>query len=445
MKYRVIAAAAVVAAVSLAVAGCSSSGSNGSSGSSGSLKGQTITYWSSQQGSSLATTKTDLEPIIKEFKKETGINVDVTVIGWNNLQTKEQTAIDSGVGPDVMNIGNTWSPTWQASGAFLPFDSANMKAIGGSSKFVKSALETGGSHTPYTSVPIIGLAYGLYYNKAMFAAAGLKPPTNWTDFVTDAKKLTDPAKGVYGVGLEAGDYTENVHFAFMTGVQNGGSWFSKKGDPTFTSNANVQGVLRYLDLMQTDKVVNTADAEYSNGTEAGADFAKGKVAMIVNQNNDVATLTADGMNVSQYGVVPIPAPANAPKQISSGVNGINISIMKNTKHKAAALEFVKFMTSAFAQKEMAVPFNSIPVITSLAGKTDFAPTKELVTEFSNIYGTRSVPYPLVSAEAAFETNVGQAMNQMFAQYATSGTPLTAAQVKADLATAEQKTAAQSAG
>jgi multiple sugar transport system substrate-binding protein len=292
-------------------------------------------------------------------------------------------------------------------------------------------------------VPIIGLAYGLYYNKAMFSAAGLTPPKTWEEFVSDAQKLTDPAKGVYGVGLEAGDYTENIHFAFMNGVQNGGSWFNTKtGQATFTSNANVQGVLRYLDLMQTDKVVNTSNAEYSNGTEAGADFAKGKVAMIVNQNNDVATLAADGMSTSQYGVVPIPAPANAPRQISSGVNGINISIMKNTKHKAAALAFVKFMTSAYAQKTMAKPFNSIPVITSLAGKTDFAPTQDLINEFSNIYNHRSVPYPLVSAEASFETNVGQAMNQMFAQYATTGKPLTAAQVKALLATAEQKTNAQ---
>lgn len=441
MKYRVIAAAAVVAAVSLAVAGCSSGGGSGSS--SGSVKGQTITYWSSQQGSSLATTKADLQPIIKKFKAETGINVNVTVIGWNNLQTKEQTAITSGVGPDVMNIGNTWSPTWQASGAFLPFDSSNMKAIGGSGKFVKSALQTGGSKQPYTSVPIIGLAYGLYYNKAMFSAAGLTPPKTWEDFVSDAQKLTDPSKGVWGVGLEAGDYTENIHFAFMNGVQNGGSWFdAKTGKATFTSNANVQGVLRYLDLMQSDKVVNPSNAEYSNGTEAGADFAKGKVAMIVNQNNDVATLAADGMDTSQYGVVPIPAPAKAPRQISSGVNGINISIMKNTKHKAAALDFVKFMTSSYAQKQMAKPFNSIPVITSLAGKTDFAPTQELISEFTNIYNNRSVPYPLVSAEASFETNVGQSMNQMFAQFATSGTPLTAAQVKSDLSTAEQKTNAQ---
>jgi multiple sugar transport system substrate-binding protein len=436
MKYRAIAAAAIVAAVSLTVAGCSS-GTSGSGSSA--AAGTTITYWSSQQGTSLATTKTDLAPIIKKFTEETGVKVNVEVIGWNDLQTREQTAITSGVGPDVMNIGNTWSPTWQATGAFLPFDSANMKAIGGSSKFVPAALETGGvAGKDYTSVPIIGLAYGLFYNKAMFSAAGLTPPTTWEELVTDAQKLTSPSTGVYGMGLEAGSYTENVHFAFMNGVQNGGEWFNSKGDPTFTSAANVDGVLRYLDLMQTDKVVSTSNAQYSNGTEASADFAKGKVAMIVNQNNANSSLQADGMSVDKYGVVPIPSPSNAVKKIGSGVNGINVSIMKNTKHKDASLEFVKFLTSPWAQKEMAEPFSSIPTLKGL--KANFAPTPDQITTFSHIYNNLAVPYPLATGEASFETTVGNAVNTLFANIAT-GQTVTSAEVKAALSTAEQKTAA----
>lgn len=437
MKHRAIAAAAVLAALSLTIAGCSGSGGSGSGASANA--GTTLTYWSSQQGTSIATTKSALAPILSKFTAQTGIKVNLEVIGWNNLQTREQTAITSGVGPDVMNIGNTWSPTWQATGAFLPFDSANMKAIGGSGKFVPAALQTGGvAGKPYTSVPIIGQAYGLFYNKAMFASAGLTPPTTWEEMVADAQKLTDPSKGVYGMGLQAGNYTENLHFAFMNGVQNGGAWFNSKGDPTFTTDPNVQGVLRYLDLMQSDKVVSTSDAQYSNDNEASADFANGKVAMIVNQNNANATLESDGMSVDKYGVVPIPSPSDAKKQVASGVNGINISIMKNTKHKDAALKFVKFMTEPFAQKTMAEPFASIPVLKGL--KTDFAPTSEQEDQFSKIYGTLSVPYPLATGEASFETTVGQAMNTMFAQYATSGTPLTAAQVKASLRTAQEKTA-----
>ena len=77
----------------------------------------------------------------------------------------------------MLNIGNTWAASLQSTGAFMPFDDAAMKAIGGKDKFVKTAMDTGGApgQDP-TSVPLYGLAYGLYYNKAMFAAAGLTPP-----------------------------------------------------------------------------------------------------------------------------------------------------------------------------------------------------------------------------------------------------------------------------
>src|ERR1019366_2412106 len=99
------------------------------------------------------------------------------------------------------------------------------------------ALDTGGAPgKTVTSVPLYGLVYGLYYNKKMFSDAGLTPPTTWEDMVADAKKLTDPAKGVYGMSLAAGSYTENIHFAFINSAQNGASFFDSKGNPTFTSD-----------------------------------------------------------------------------------------------------------------------------------------------------------------------------------------------------------------
>ena len=98
----------------------------------------------------------------------------------------------------------------------------------------------------------------------MFTAAGLTPPTTWEDLVTDAKKLTTGGK--YGFALAAGSYTENAHFAFINAAQNGAELFDSKGNPTFTSDGVVDGIKRYLDLMQTDKVVNVGNAQYDNGS-----------------------------------------------------------------------------------------------------------------------------------------------------------------------------------
>ena len=422
---------AVIAAASFALVatGCSSSGS----GSSSSASGATITYWASNQsGGPTSDDVKILTPILAHFTKETGIKVNLEVISWTDLQNNINNAVSSGSGPDVVNIGNTWAPYLAATKAFVPFTGAAAKAIGGTSRFVPSALATGGlaGQAP-TSVPYIGLTYGLFYNKAMFSAAGLTPPTTWEDMTADAKKLT--TANVEGIGLVAGSYTENVHFAFITGEQNGGSWYDSSGKPTFTTAANVNGVLRYLDLMQ-DGLVAKGDAEHTDGSQAPADFAKGKIAMFVSQNNANTTLTADGMDASKYGVVAIPAPSGA-KDVASGIQGINLSIFKNSKNQAADLQFVKFMTSSYAQGKIGLPFGTIPVAKGITAQ--FSTDKAFESTFQNIYNTKSQPYPLVASEGAFEQNVGTAINNLFATIATGGT-VTAADVKAALQTAQDK-------
>ncbi|MDN4615764.1 sugar ABC transporter substrate-binding protein [Leifsonia sp. F6_8S_P_1B] len=429
MRKRAIAAAAIAAAVSLVVAGCS--GSGGGSGSSGS--GSTITYWASNQGTSLDNDKQVLTPVLNDFTKQTGIKVKLEVIGWNDLQTRIQTAVTSGQGPDVLNIGNTWAASLQATGAFLPFGDSEMKAIGGEDKFVKTALETGGaSGQTVTSVPLYGLAYGLYYNKKMFSDAGVQPPTTWEELVAAAKKVTTGS--TYGFSLAAGSYTENAHFAFINSAQNGGAWFDKDGKPTFTTSENVDGIKRYLDLMQADKVVNTSNAQYDNGVQAVNDFATGKVAMILSQNNADSSIVANGMKSDQYGVVPFPSPEGG-KPVASHVAGINLSIFKNTKNKDAALKFVKYMTSEDTQATLGKPFATLPVLNG--AKATFTDNAEEAATFQKIYNEMSKPLPLVPAEDQFENTVGKAMNDMFAKIATGGT-VSDSDIKSALQTAQDQ-------
>ena len=413
MKIRSIAAVATISALALATAGCGTGGDTGS----GAGGGDTLTYWASNQGTSLQNDKEVLQPLLDKFEDESGVKVDLEVIGWNDLQTRIQTAVTSGQAPDVVNIGNTWATSLQATGAFLPYGDAEMEAIGGADKFVKTALDTGGAEgETVTSVPLYGLAYGLYYNKKMFADAGLTPPETWEDMVSSAKTLT--AGDVTGLSLAAGSYTENAHFAFINAAQNGAELFDDEGKPTFTSDGVVSGIKRYLDLMQTDKVADVGNAQYDNATKAVADFANMKAAMIISQNNADNSITAAGMTSDQYGVVPFPAPADGEK-VASFIAGINLSIFKNTKNKDAALEFVKFMTSEDTQNAVGKPFASLPVLEGVA--PSFTDNAEEAATFQEIYSTMSQPLPLVPAEDQFESTVGKAMNEMFATIATGGT------------------------
>ena len=123
------------------------------------------------------TTRQILAPELNKFEKQTGIKVKLEVIGWPDLLNRILAATTSGQGPDVLNIGNTWSASLQATGAFCRSTRQALDAIGGKDRFVDAALadRRRGGQGP-ASVPLYSLAYGLYYNKKMFADAGITAP-----------------------------------------------------------------------------------------------------------------------------------------------------------------------------------------------------------------------------------------------------------------------------
>src|SRR3954447_2444218 len=153
-------------------AGCGGGSGNGSAG--GSSASKTLTYWASNQGRSIEQDKQVLTPELQKFQQQTGIKVNLEVIAWPDLLNRILAATSSGQGPDVLNVGNTWSASLQATGAFVNFDDTTIAKVGGKSRFIPSTLtSTGAAGKPPQFVPIYGLAYGLFYNKKLFKEAGL--------------------------------------------------------------------------------------------------------------------------------------------------------------------------------------------------------------------------------------------------------------------------------
>ena len=407
-------AAATTAALSLAA--CGSSGSNSATSAH-----PTITYWASNQGTSLQDDQQVLGPQIAKFTKQTGIKVKFQVVPWTTLLTQITAATVSGKGPDVLNIGNTWSASLQATGAFLPFTSSVMTQIGGSSRFLAGSLSaTGAAGQPPAAVPLYSLAYGLYYNKAEFAAAGISgPPATWTQFVADAKKLTKG--GHYGLTLEAGQIPENIHLAFELSQQQGGSFYNSAGKPTFDTPQNVAAIKQMIDFMQADKIASPSDAQYSKGTEALSDYATGKAAMVFWQAAS-GSLAKLGMKASDIGVAPLPLPSPMPaggKQITSMVAGINMAIFKDTKNLTAAEKFVKFMTSTPEQESLNATYGSLPTVQP--AYSDPAFNTPAVHTFRTILTSTAAPMPAVASESQFETAVGTAIIHLYADAATGKT------------------------
>ncbi len=424
----------MVLACGLAAAGCSSDDGSGSDD-------QTLTYWASNQGTSLENDEEILTPELEKFTKETGIEVELEVISWDNLLNRILAATTSGEAPDVLNIGNTWSASLQATGAFVPFDEGAYDEIGGEDKFLETSLTSTGAEgeTP-TSVPLYGLAYGLFYNKKVFADAGIKsPPTTWEELLQAGQQITDPDNDVWGLTIAGASYTESVHFAFMFGRQQGTDWFDDEGEADFTSDEAVAAVQQYVDLIGDEGIVNPSAAQNATTQEAVDDFTSGQAGMIMAQNNTEATIRSNGMKPDEYGVVPIPFPATMPsggEQINSHVAGINMSVFVDS-NEDAAMQFVDFMTSPEEQVILNKAFGSLPVTEEAAQDPAFQ--TENLKIFNQVLAETAATMPMIPDESQFETTVGNAVNDLIAQAAT-GDSVTSDVIEDALSGAEQQMA-----
>jgi multiple sugar transport system substrate-binding protein len=431
---RVFAAAALAAVLTCTTAACG--GGSSTNGSGGNSSPKTLTYWASNQGTSLDNDKQILTPELNKFEKQTGIKVKLEVVPWSDLLNRILAAATSGQGPDVLNIGNTWSASLQATGALLPWDSKNLDSIGGKDRFVPAALAaTGAQGKDPAAVPLYSLAYGLYYNKKMFQGAGIAaPPTTWDQLVADGKKLTK--NGHYGLAIEGSNLSENIHHAFVLGKQHGTDFFDASGKPQFDSPEAVAAVKQYVDLMAKDKIAAPGNAEYA-ANQSVTDFATGKAAMLLWQAAG-SSLKSHGMNPADYGVAPVPFQTASPSgstKVNSMVAGINLAVFKNTKNLDGAKKFVKFMTSDSEQKILNGTYGSLPSVKSAQSDKAFSAPEQSV--LANTLATSADPLPQVPNESQFETLVGTAVKDLFAD-AAAGHAVTTASVKAALTKAQQQ-------
>ncbi|MDH6121763.1 multiple sugar transport system substrate-binding protein [Kitasatospora sp. GAS204A] len=433
MRFTRIAVGTALAST-LALTGTACGGGSSSTGASNSSP-KTLTYWASNQGASLDIDKQVLTPELKKFEQQTGIKVNLEVVPWSDLLNRILAATASGQGPDVLNIGNTWSASLQATGALLPFDSATFAKIGGADRFMPATIASAGAagQSP-AAVPLYSMAYGLYYDKKLFQAAGIaNPPTTWDELVSDGKKLTTGSQ--YGLAIEGGNVSENVHNVFTLGQQHGTGFFDAAGKPQFDSPAAVAAVKQYVDFIAADKIAAPGDAEYA-ANQSVTDFATGKAAMLMWQAAG-ANLKSHGMNPDDFGVVPVPVPPGATGAMatSSMVAGINLAVFKNTKNLDGALNFVKFMTSTDESTLLNKAYGSIPPVKDAQSDPAFG-TPELKT-IAGVLANSAAPLPQVANESQFETLVGTAVKNLLAA-AAAGQPITDDTVKAELTKAQQQ-------
>src|SRR5256885_338088 len=202
----------------------------GACGGSSSSQGQTLHVLIGYNSTYPAQQKQWMQQTGSEFQKATG-----STIAWdtysssNEEQTKLQTSVVSGNGPDIFSFGTTFVPTAQATKGFTTLTDQDWQAVGGKGRFFKQQLTmSGASPDQLIAVPWVMRPFAMVYNKDLFQKAGITTtPTTWTQFVQDAQKMTDSSAGVYGAEIDPSDSFDPWKIWWMFAEQMGGDFISK--------------------------------------------------------------------------------------------------------------------------------------------------------------------------------------------------------------------------
>ncbi len=244
---------------------------------------------------------------------------------------------------------------------------------------------------------LYGLAPGvnslaLFYNKDMFAAAGLTPPTTWAELASDAKTLS--GNGKYGFAF-AGTNTYEGTWQFMPWM-----WSNGGTETQLNSPQNAQA-LDFLASLVKDGSVSASVVGWGQG-DALNQFTAGKAAMMENGPWNIPALKAvKGLN---FGYVPIPASAAGQKsQAPLGGETFTVPNTGNKAKEAAAGKIVACINSPENENTIATENNYIPSNPTIAAafgnsNPDLAPFVSIVADARSRTGLLGTKWPTVGTE-----------------------------------------------
>ncbi|MGN0322550.1 MAG: extracellular solute-binding protein [Oliverpabstia sp.] len=384
-KSKILPVFAAIIAMSLVMNGCGKTPATSEAESQESLDSNdengdsaekvTINFWHHYSAQS-AENETLMNVLIPEFEKQNpNIKVNAVPHDWADLHEKILINAKADTLPDVARLDSAWVPEFEKAGILVPLDEEIPDFQEKADTLLESAMSTAqiGEHT-------YGLALNtntkiMFYNKEAFDKAGLKAPQTMDEFVETAKALS----GINENGQQVWGYDEPA----LSGWNICPYIWSCGGDILSPDQTTAQG---YINGEKTVKAVQMFADLYSEGAMTGFNsgdipmtdgFGTGRYMMLLEGPWKISEMEGGYPNF-EYETAAIPAGEGGSVSV---LGGEDISML-NSANKTAAWKFMQFMTSEYAQVEMAkcgqIPVNKAALEDETVKEADFAPFIESI-------------------------------------------------------------------
>ncbi|MEV5595807.1 extracellular solute-binding protein [Streptomyces sp. NPDC052496] len=395
-RYLSLAAAGLTTALTLSLSACGS----GADGGDVTLKLIAADYGDNAANSS----QHYWDKLTKEFeKKNPGIKVDVSVYSWKDVDKKVEDLVKSGKAPDMAQIGAY--ADYAAAGKL--YRARDLLSIPVQADFVPALAEAGEYNREQYGMPFGASTRRLFYNKKLFAEAGITdPPETWAQVAADAAKLK--AKGVkMPYALPFGP-EETQAETLMWMLSGGGDYTDSIGKYTIDSKENVK-TFEWLKKDLVGPGLTGGDPAKLNRQDAFNAFAAGDVGMLNGHPTLMKQAEAKGI---EYGTVELPGPTGKAKSTMGVADWM--TAFKQNGHQKQIGTFLDFVYSEKNVMDFSGEYGLLPVTTSgsqaMLADSKYAKLHSFLRQLgtAEFYPADKTSWPLVSktVKAKMGTAVG---------------------------------------
>ncbi|MFJ6439476.1 sugar ABC transporter substrate-binding protein [Streptomyces sp. NPDC091649] len=335
--------AGIALALAVTLSACGSSG-----GDVAADEKQTLTVWAmGAEGEKLA----DVAEVYE--KAHPNITVKVTPIGWDVAHQKLVSAAAAGTLPDVAQMGGSYLGEFSELGVLEPVDTK----VFDKKDFFPAGWEQGEVDGTAYGVPWYVDTRVLYYRTDLAEKAGVtKAPTDWKGLKDLATAYREKAGTKWGLSIQpSGLDTVQNFYPFLYSA--GGEIVNGEGEAVIDSPAAVRALEEYGSYF--DK--GLSDKSVQPGYDVVKDFGNGRVPMFFGGPWHVTLLDEGQPQIKgKWAIGQVPADASS----TSMAGGSSLVVSKDSEHKAAATEFIEYLTDTKGQSDWYERTKDLPANTS---------------------------------------------------------------------------------
>jgi multiple sugar transport system substrate-binding protein len=394
MRQRLTLGLAIGAAAVMVLGGCGSGKSSGGT--------TTLTFFGADYGTGPGNSTTKYwDAVAAAFHRANpSITVHVQAVNWTDFPNKVQTLVQNKQFPDILE-GDT-APQFAQSHLLYPDSQVMSAAV--LHNLMPTFLKDGQYQGTDYGIPFTTSTRALYYNKKIFAKAGISsPPKTWDQLRADAAAIK--AKGYIGYGMPLGSEEAQAE-ALLWFLGDGGGYVNSSGSYAINSPQNV----RALTFMS--QLAKAGDTQPSPGStdrkDVWASFAQGRVGMMLGSPAVIPIIQAAGiLKPSDYATAAVPG-KSGPLASTLGVHD-DIVAFRTGGHQAAIRKFLDFAYQDKYQLQFDREYDLLPATASAARVMGSSP--EFAAFLTNI--PNSVNYPSkpnwTTVENQIKTTLGAAI------------------------------------